>query len=114
MFSQGVGDGPCDSDELVLKCGSINMALKVIGDKWTGFIVRELIIGPRRFSELEQNLGIGPRTLSQRLDTLEEHHIITKKQFAESPPRVEYSLTKKGEDLLPVLQTMAEWSEKYA
>jgi DNA-binding HxlR family transcriptional regulator len=96
------------------KCGDINTALKVIGDKWTGFIVRELMEAPRRFSELEQHLGIGPRTLSQRLSVLEEQHIIVKKQFAEAPPRVEYSLTPKGEDLLPVLQSMAAWTSKYA
>ena len=95
-------------------CGDINTALQVIGDKWTGFIVRELMAGPKRFSEFEQGLGIGPRTLSQRLDVLEDWEIITKKQFAEAPPRVEYSLTSKGEDLLPVLQSMAEWTRKYA
>jgi DNA-binding HxlR family transcriptional regulator len=96
------------------QCGSINMALKIMGDKWSGFIIRELITRPRRFSEFEQNLGIGPRTLSQRLDTLEEPGIITKHQIMESPPRAEYTLTRKGKDLLPVLQSMAEWSEKYA
>jgi DNA-binding HxlR family transcriptional regulator len=103
-----------ESTDCAPPCGAINMALKVIGDKWTGFIVRELMAGPRRFSELEQTLGIGPRTLSQRLDVLEEQNIIIKKHYAEAPPRVEYSLTKKGEDLLPVLQSMAEWTSKYA
>lgn len=95
-------------------CGNIDTALKIMGDKWTGRIVRDLMAGPRRFSELEQTLGIGPRTLSQRLDSLEENCIITKKHYAEAPPRVEYALTQKGEDLLPVLRSMAEWSEKYA
>jgi len=102
-----------DPDDCQPKCGSIDTALKIIGDKWTGFIVRELTSGPKRFSELEQQLGIGPRTLSQRLDSLVEHDIILKKHFAEAPPRVEYSLTRKGEDLLPVLRSMAQWSEKY-
>ncbi|HEV7454760.1 MAG TPA: helix-turn-helix domain-containing protein [Candidatus Saccharimonadales bacterium] len=103
-----------ESSSCVPPCGDINTALKVIGDKWTGFIVRELMAGPKRFSEFEQGLGIGPRTLSQRLDTLEVQRIITKKHFAEAPPRVEYSLTTKGEDLLPILQSMAEWTRKYA
>ncbi len=101
------------SEDSEPKCGSIEKALQIIGDKWTGLIVRDLTAGPKRFSELEQSLGIGPRTLSQRLDALESQHIITKKQYAEAPPRVEYTLTQKGEDLLPILQSMATWSAKH-
>jgi len=102
------------SDSDTPPCGSISAGLKIIGDKWSGFIVRELMSAPRRFTELEQTLHIGPRTLSQRLDAMEAAGILVKKQYAEAPPRVEYSLTEKGEDLLPVLQSMAEWSAKYA
>ena len=68
----------------------------------------------KRFSELERSVGsINPRTLSQRLDDLEHHGIITKKSFAEVPPRIEYALTQKGQDLVPVLQQMAAWGNKY-
>ncbi|HSX31681.1 MAG TPA: helix-turn-helix domain-containing protein [Candidatus Saccharimonadales bacterium] len=95
------------------KCGSIGYALAIIGDKWSGQIVRDLTQGARRFTELEQSLSIGPRTLSQRLESLQEKGIVTKKSFAEAPPRVEYSLTQKGEDLLPILQSMANWGQKY-
>jgi DNA-binding HxlR family transcriptional regulator len=96
------------------RCGNIGAALKIIGDKWTGLIIRDLTGGPKRFSEFEQSLHIGPRTLSQRLDALEAQQIITKRHYAEAPPRVEYALTQKGEDLLPILQSMAVWGEKYA
>jgi DNA-binding HxlR family transcriptional regulator len=51
--------------------------------------------------------------LSQRLDYLVEQSIITKKNFLEMPPRVEYTLTKKGYDLIPILQSMASWGDKY-
>ncbi|HSW66854.1 MAG TPA: helix-turn-helix domain-containing protein [Bacillota bacterium] len=102
------------SDSDTPACGSISASLKIIGDKWSGLLVRELMNGPRRFTELEQTLHIGPRTLSQRLDTMEQAGVLVKKQYAEAPPRVEYSLTQKGEDLLPVLQSMAEWGAKYA
>jgi DNA-binding HxlR family transcriptional regulator len=95
------------------KCGSISRAVQLLGDKWTGLIIRALTAGPQRFTELETNLGIGPRTLSQRLELLVERNVITKTQYAEAPPRVEYGLTQKGEDLLPILQSMAEWGEKY-
>jgi DNA-binding HxlR family transcriptional regulator len=94
-------------------CESINQALQIIGDKWSGLIIHQLREGPRRFGELEQELHIGPRTLSQRLDSLEERLIISKRVYAEAPPRVEYTLTEKGRDLLPILQSMASWSEKY-
>jgi DNA-binding HxlR family transcriptional regulator len=89
--------------------------MQIVGNKWTALILRDLFGGPRRFCELEKSVGnINPRTLSQRLDNLEEHGIITKQSFAEVPPRCEYTLTKKGEDLLPVLQQMAAWGTKYS
>jgi DNA-binding HxlR family transcriptional regulator len=68
-----------------------------------------------RFSHLQKSVpGINPRTLSQRLDYLEQKDIITKQHFAEVPPRIEYTLTPKGKDLLPILKSMAEWGYKYA
>jgi len=96
------------------KPGCVAMALCVVGNKWTALIVMELSKGAARFSALEHALaGISPRTLSQRLDYLEENNLITKKTFAEVPPRVEYTLTDKGRDLLPILKSMADWGDKY-
>ena len=96
------------------KVGCIASAMQIIGNKWTALILRDLFTGPKRFCELEKSVGnINPRTLSQRLDDLESHGIITKQSFNEVPPRTEYSLTKKGQDLLPVLKQMAAWGTKY-
>lgn len=96
------------------KVGCIASAMAIIGNKWTALILRDLSGGPKRFSELEKSVGsINPRTLSQRLDDLEQHGIITKQSFAEVPPRIEYALTCKGEDLVPVLRQMAAWGDKY-
>jgi DNA-binding HxlR family transcriptional regulator len=96
------------------QAGCIASAMEIIGNKWTALILRDLFSGPKRFGELEQSVGkINPRTLSQRLDGLEFHGIITKQKFAEVPPRIEYSLTEKGKDLLPVLEQMAAWGTKY-
>jgi DNA-binding HxlR family transcriptional regulator len=96
------------------KVGCIASAMEIIGNKWTALILRDLSTGPKRFSELERSVGtINPRTLSQRLDDLEAHSIITKQAFAEVPPRIEYGLTEKGHDILPVLRQMAAWGEKY-
>lgn len=96
------------------KTGCIASAMVIIGSKWTALILRDLFSGPKRFCELERSVGnINPRTLSQRLNDLEDYGIITKRSFAEVPPRTEYSLTEKGEDLLPILKQMAAWGKKY-
>ncbi|HEX4774529.1 MAG TPA: helix-turn-helix domain-containing protein [Candidatus Saccharimonadales bacterium] len=96
------------------KVGCIASAMQIVGNKWTALILRDLFSGSKRFCELEKLVGgINPRTLSQRLDDLEAHGIITRQSFAEVPPRTEYSLTSKGADLLPVLQKMAAWGTKY-
>lgn len=96
------------------RIGCIASAMEIIGNKWTALILRDLAVEPKRFGELEKSLtGISPRTLSQRLDDLAEHGIITRQSFNEVPPRCEYSLTDKGEDLLPILRQMAIWGEKH-
>ncbi len=91
------------------------MCLSVLGNKWTGLILAELTDGSRRFTQIERALpGISPRTLSQRLEELVAHKILTKKHYAESPPRVEYALTNKGRDFIPVLKQMSAWGSKYS
>ena len=97
------------------RVGCIASAMEIIGTKWTALILRDLFKGPKRFCELEKSVGkINPRTLSQRLDALESHGIVTKATFAEVPPRTEYALTQKGHDLLPILKQMAAWGTKYS
>lgn len=87
---------------------------QIIGNKWTPLIVRDLAHGHRRFSELERSLtGISPKTLSERLKRLEEAHVVARHCFAEVPPRVEYSLTPKGFALLPVIESMREFGNRW-
>ena len=89
--------------------------MEIIGNKWTALIVRDLASGHCRFCGLEKTVGnINPRTLSKRLDELEAHGIVTKVTYAEVPPRVEYELTAKGRDLLPIIKQMGAWGDKYA
>jgi len=103
-----------NKSEIENKPGCVAAALAILGNKWTALIVKELSEGCARFSELQAALkGISPRTLSQRLDGMENCGLITKRSFAEVPPRVEYKLTDKGRDLLPILHSMAVWGEKY-
>ncbi len=98
----------------IIEEGCVASCLGVLGHKWTGLILTELTTGPKRFSQLERSLdGISPRTLAQRLDDLVKYKIVSKAAFAEVPPRIEYTLTQKGEDFIPVLQQMATWGTKY-
>lgn len=86
----------------------------LIGDTWTLLIVRDLMRGHKRFGELQESLsGISPKTLSQRLKALEAEGVITRRAFAEIPPRVEYALTDKGQALIPIIEAMQAFGERY-
>ena len=92
----------------------IQTTLRIIGDKWTAKILRDLNADINTFSALETSLeSISPRTLSQRLDMLETEQIVTKVQYCERPPRYKYVLTDKGQELQNVTQKMAEWGGRY-
>lgn len=87
---------------------------RVIGNRWTPLIVRDLADGSRRFSELQRSLiGISPKTLSERLKRLEEARVLSRRCYAEVPPRVEYALTDKGFALLPVIESMREFGIRW-
>ena len=89
-------------------------AAQIISTKWTPQLIYAMANGIQRFVELQKVVGgINPRTLSSRLDELEQKGIVTKAAFAEVPPRIEYTLTEKGSDLLPILEQMVEWGGKY-
>ena len=89
------------------------MTAEIVCGKWTLLLVRELSEGRSRFCELERSLaGISPRTLSLRLRALEEEGIVERHTFAEVPPRVEYQLTDKGRDLLPIIESMRAYGER--
>src|SRR5436305_9858391 len=78
----------------------------IVCGKWTLLVIRDLAEGRSRFCELERSLaGISPRTLSLRLRALEEEGIVERRTYAEVPPRVEYQLTDKGRDLLPIIES---------
>lgn len=89
----------------------IRKALGIIGDKWTALILRRLHEGPKRFTDLENEIeGINPRTLSQRLEKLTDKGLIEKES---NDPRSAYALTEMGEDFDSVLHQMALWGKKY-
>jgi DNA-binding HxlR family transcriptional regulator len=87
---------------------------EVVCGKWTLLLVRDLAEGRTRFCELERSLaGISPRTLSLRLRALEEEGIVERHTFPEVPPRVEYALTEKGLALLPIIEDMRSYGERW-
>src|SRR5438132_14199169 len=98
-------------DEIVCP---ISRTAEIIGGKWTLLLIRDLASGVKRFNQLERSLhGISPKTLSERLRSLEEEGIIVRRTFAEVPPRVEYSLTEKGHDLIEVVECMRCYGKQW-
>src|SRR5918996_5598856 len=86
----------------------------IVCGKWTLLVIRALAEGPARFCELERSLeGISPRTLSLRLRALEEHGIVERRTYPEVPPRVEYTLTPKGQALAPLIEDMRRFGREH-
>jgi DNA-binding HxlR family transcriptional regulator len=93
---------------------SVAACAEIIGAKWTALLVHDLSEGARRFSELEHSChGISPRTLAERLRALEQEGIVVRRSYPESPPRVEYELTAKGEALLPIIEAMRQFGHSW-
>ncbi len=93
-------------------CG-VTKTMRIIGSKWTMLILRDLFQGTKRFGELQKSLvGISPKTLSVRLDELEHNGIISKTVYPQVPPRVEYTLTTKGQSLHTIIDDMRTWGEQ--
>lgn len=87
---------------------------EIISGKWTLLIIRDLTYGTQRFSELERSLeGISPKTLSERLTALEAQGIVSRRTYAEVPPKVEYSLTEKGRALAGVIEEMRSYGKAW-
>jgi DNA-binding HxlR family transcriptional regulator len=85
-------------------------ALDLVGDKWTLLIVRDLASGPRRFVELQRVLpGISTEQLRSRLNRMVADGLLTRQRYREVPPRVDYELTARSRELLPVLGALARW-----
>ena len=93
-------------------CG-VAAAAAVLGDTWTLLIVRDLSAGARRFGELQGSTGISARVLTDRLRAMAEVGLITRKMFAEIPPRVEYTLTAKGADAVAVIDALRAYGDKW-
>ncbi|MGO9752004.1 MAG: winged helix-turn-helix transcriptional regulator [Solirubrobacteraceae bacterium] len=89
-------------------------ALDLVGDKWTLLIVRDLASGPRRFVELQRVLpGISTEQLRSRLNRMVAEGMLTRKRYREVPPRVDYELTPRARELMPILGELARWGYEW-
>jgi DNA-binding HxlR family transcriptional regulator len=90
-------------------------ALDLVGDKWTLLIVRDLAAGPRRFVELQRVLpGISTEQLRSRLNRMVADGMLTRQRYREVPPRVDYELTERARELMPILGELARWGYAWA
>ena len=100
--------------EKTLPACPVEATLTLIGDRWKVLILRDLMEGTRRFGELKKSLGgITQKVLTANLRQMEDTGLLTRKVYAEVPPRVEYTLTDTGYSLRPVLDAIAAWGAEY-
>ena len=96
-------------------CARYHHAVELIGRRWTGAILRVLLGGPTRFSDIAGTVpGLSDRLLSERLKELEAEGIVVRTVFPETPVRIEYALTEKGLALEGVIAAVADWAETWA
>lgn len=92
----------------------VEATLSLISDKWKVLILRDLLTGTKRFGELKKSIGsISQKVLTSNLRAMENDGLIVRQVFAEVPPRVEYTLTERGESLRPVVDAMRAWGEEH-
>lgn len=92
----------------------VEVTLMLISDRWKVLILRDLLSGTKRFGELKKSIGsISQKVLTSNLRSMEEDGLLTRKVYAEVPPRVEYTLTELGESLRPILFAMQQWGIDY-
>ena len=92
----------------------VETTLTLISDRWKVLILRDLMPGTKRFGELKRSIGqVTQKVLTAQLRAMEQSGLLTRKVYAEVPPRVEYTLTDLGYSLKPILDAMQVWGEAY-
>lgn len=92
----------------------VETTLTLISDKWKVLILRDLMNGTLRFGELKKSIGhVTQKVLTAQLRQMEQSGLLTRKVYAEVPPRVEYTLTELGYSLKPVMDALWKWGENY-
>lgn len=95
-------------------CPKFENAFELLGKRWTGLIIRTLLSGPKRFSDITETIpNISARMLTERFKELEKEGIVLRKVYPEIPVRIEYELTKKGIELQSAMDEIQKWAEKW-
>lgn len=92
---------------------SIARTLELIGERWSLLVIRDVLLGNRRFGEIQESLGVARNVLSNRLQRLVDEGILEPRIYRERPERYEYFLTEKGLDLWPVLVAIMGFGDKH-
>jgi DNA-binding HxlR family transcriptional regulator len=94
---------------------SLGRTVELVGQPWVVLILREIVWGVRRFSDMQAHMGVSKSVLSDRLDHLVQHGVLERRDYQEpgQRKRFEYHLTEKGADLYPVLSALRQWGDKY-
>jgi len=106
---------PDPREEMSSFCPQYHAAVELVGRRWTGAILRAMMSGINRFSELCATIpGLSDKMLSERLKELESQAIVVRRVIPETPVRIEYELTEKGRDLEQVVRALADWTGRWA
>ena len=104
MISKSTKNNPCP----------VATTVGLIGNKWKLLILRNLLVGPARFTELKKGInGISQKVLTDNLRSMEKDNIVVRTVYPEVPPRVEYKLSELGESLRPIIKSMEIWGNEY-
>ncbi len=100
--------------EKIHLCPRFESAFELLGKRWTGLIIRSLLSGAKRFSDIQEIIpNLSARMLTERFKELEEQGLLTRKVYPEMPVRIEYELTEKGRDLEKSMDEIQKWAEKW-
>ncbi|MCS7275793.1 MAG: helix-turn-helix transcriptional regulator [Dehalococcoidia bacterium] len=100
--------------EILSFCPKYERAVRILAKPWTPIVVRALLAGPRRFSQIREYTGhISDRVLSQRLKELEREGIVERRVIPSTPVRIEYALTPKGHELQQVVEAVQRWADRW-
>lgn len=92
---------------------SLARTLDIVGEWWTPLVLRDIALGVARFDDIQRDLGVSRKVLTERLDTLVEHAVLERRPYQHNPVRYDYVLTDKGAELIPVLMALMAWGDRW-